>query len=248
MSSTREPKVAARRAKLELVVRPVEDESFELREVPSALAYAQSRPQRVASEGWELAQVDSRVAGQKSFILKNTATDRFLVLSEPERFLWDQMDGRTSLQEMATAYVLEYGEFDFDIIPNLIRKLQRAQLLTMTSTSRLRRVLARNRAKRIVKAVEHSLLVLERINVASRHVDPFFQALYRFGGFLVFTRPAIVACAILAVVGIYAGVQLTMNAESVAAGFGKRALLALVCVKLLFFLTLAAHQIVHALA
>jgi len=41
------------------------------------------------------------------------------------------MNGSTSLQEMATAYVLEYGEFDFDIIPNLIHKLQHAQLLTL---------------------------------------------------------------------------------------------------------------------
>ncbi len=55
------------------------------------------------------------------------------------------MDGRTSLQEIATAYVLRYGAFDFDIIPALIRKLQRAHLLTLTPTSRLRQALARNR-------------------------------------------------------------------------------------------------------
>ena len=36
------------------------------------------------------------------------------------------MDGQTSLQEIATAYVLRYGAFDFDIIPALMRKLQRA--------------------------------------------------------------------------------------------------------------------------
>ena len=40
------------------------------------------------------------------------------------------MDGATALQEIATAYVLKYGEFDFEIIPSLLRKLQRAQLLT----------------------------------------------------------------------------------------------------------------------
>ena len=38
----------------------------------------------------------------------------------------------------------------------------------MTPTSRLRRALARNRRRRIVKAVEQSLLVLENITVASR--------------------------------------------------------------------------------
>ena len=241
-------KVAPRRAKLELLVRKNDDESFELREIPSAVAYVQSRPQRLAAEHWELAQVESRVAGQQSFILKNLNTDRFLVLSEPERFLWDQMDGRTSLQEIATAYVLRYGEFDFEIIPNLIRKLQRAQLLTMTPASRLRRVLARNRRKRVVKAVESSLLVLERVRVSSRRVQPVFRAMYRWGGFIIFTRTAAIVCGLLALAGLGAGVYLTTHAESVAAGFGARALMALITVKLLFFLTLAAHQIVHGLA
>ena len=244
-----EPRAApTRRTKIELLVRNAEDDSFEVREIPSALAYVQSRPQRVAAEGWELAPVESRVDGQKNFILKNTHTDRFLVLSAAERFLWEQMDGRTSLQEIATAYVLEYGEFDFDIIPNLMRKLQRAQLLTMTPASRLRRVLARNRRKRVVKAVEHSLLVLEHLTVSSRRVDPFFRALYKWGGFLLFTPVAAVVCALLAIVGIGAGVALTQHAETVAAGFGKHPLAALIGVKALFIVTLAAHQVVHGLA
>ena len=81
-----EPRAApTRRTKIELLVRNAEDNSFEVREIPSALAYVQSRPQRVAAEGWELAPVESRVAGQQNFILKNTHTDRFLVLSAAEQ-------------------------------------------------------------------------------------------------------------------------------------------------------------------
>jgi putative peptide zinc metalloprotease protein len=243
-----EPRVAPRRAKLELLVRKGDDESFEIREVSSSLAYVQSRPQRIAPELYELAAVDSRMAGQRNFILKNTKTERFLVLSEPERFLWDQMDGRTSLQEMATAYVLRYGEFDFEIIPNLIRKLQRAQLLTLTPTSRLRRVLARNRRRRVAQALERSLLVLERVTVASRRIEPLFHRMYRLGGFVLFTRVAVVLCAIVALAGLLAGISLLSHADTVAAGFGAHALAGLVSVKLLFFLTLAAHQIVHGLA
>jgi putative peptide zinc metalloprotease protein len=233
-------------AKLELIVRREGDEGFDVREVPSVLAYVQLRPQRVP-DGWELAAVASRV-GRPAYILKNTKTDRFLVVSPEERFLWERMDGRTSLQDMATAYVLEYGEFDFDIIPNLIRKLQRAQLLVMTPASRIRRAIARNRAKRFVKTVEQSLLVLERISVSSRHVQPFFNALYRRGGFLLFSRAAILATLLIAALGTVAAIDLTRNADTVAAGLGGNALAALVSVKLLFFFTLAAHQIVHGLA
>ena len=42
--------------------------------------------------------------------------------------------------EIATAYLLRYGSFDFEIIPTLIVKLLRADLLTMRPVSRLRAV------------------------------------------------------------------------------------------------------------
>ena len=239
---------APRRAKLELLVRREEDQSFEIREVESSLAFVQSRPQRVAPELFELAEVASRVAGQHNYILKNASTDRFLLLSEQERYLWDLMDGATSLQEMATAYVLKYGEFDFDIIPNLIRKLQRAQLLLLTPRSSLRRVLARNRRWAFVKAIESALMVLERVTVSSRNVDPLFARLYRWGGFLLFTPASAVLSVLLAVVGIAAGVELLRHADSVVAGLGARPVAALLTVKGLFFATVAAHQIVHGLA
>src|SRR4029077_17102007 len=116
----------SRPARLELLVRPKDDdESFEVREIGSATAFVQSRPQRIAPDAFELAEGGSPVGRQHHIILKNKTTDRFLMLTEREKFLWEQMDGRTSLQQIATAYMLRYGEFDFEIIPNLIRKLQR---------------------------------------------------------------------------------------------------------------------------
>jgi len=234
-------------AKLELLVRR-DDDSFEVREIGSALGFLQSRPQRVADGAFEVSEVKSRVAGERSFILKNRETERFLLVTEHERFLWGQMDGNTSLQEIATAYVLEYGEFDFDIIPNLIRKLQRAQLLTLTPRSRLRQALARNRRARVARAVERTLLGLERVNVSSRRVQPFFQALHRWGGFLLFTPVALLACLALAVVGAVAQVALLREVADVFSGFGGHAVLGVLVVKLLLFGSVALHQLVHGLA
>jgi putative peptide zinc metalloprotease protein len=237
-----------RQAKLQLLVRRDDEEGFEVRQISSATAFVQSRPQRVPSDSYELAEVASRVGGERSFILKNTATDRFLLLGEPEKFLWEQMDGKTSLQDIATAYVLRYGSFDFDVIPALIRKLQRAQLLTLTPTSRLRQALARNRRKPVVKHIETGLTALERINISSRNVQGFFAGLYRWGGFLLFTRVTAVLCLLLAVGGVMVGARLLRDADTIMAGFGGHALSAVLSVKLLFFFTVAAHQIVHGLA
>jgi putative peptide zinc metalloprotease protein len=248
MSDIQTSPTPPRRAKLELLVRRNTDDDFEVREIGSATAFVQSRPQRVPAESWELAEMPSRMAGQPSFILKNTTTDRFLLLTEPERFLWQQMDGQTSLQEIATAYVLRYGAFDFDIIPALMRKLQGAQLLTLTPTSRLRQALARNRRRPLVKAIETGLTALERINISSRNVQRAFSALYRYGGFLLFTPIGVVACVLLAITGLMAGVKLWHEGGDIVAGFGGHALRAVLMVKLLFFLTVATHQIVHGLA
>jgi putative peptide zinc metalloprotease protein len=237
---------APRRAKLELLVRH-DDESFEVQAVSSSAAWIQMRPTRVGTDTFELAEVPSRVRGEPGYILKNLRTERFLALSAQERFLWDQMDGTTSLQEMATAYVLKYGQFNFDIIPTLIRKLQQAQLLTLEPASRLRRVLARNRQQRLLRAAELTLFALERINISSRRVQPFFGRLYRWGGFLLFTPAAAAVCALLGLVGIVAGIDLWRTAD-IASGFGRHEGRALILVFVLVLISVAPHQLVHGLA
>jgi putative peptide zinc metalloprotease protein len=241
------PGRASSRAKLELLVRR-DDDTFDVRQVSSAAGWLGLRPQRLAAETWELAVVNSPVDHQRRFVLKNTRSDRYVMLSEPERFLWEQMDGTTSLQDMATAYVLRYGAFDFELIPVLIGKLQRARLLTLEPVSALRRVLARNRRRRLVHGVEQALTVLERVNVSSRDVHPFFERLYRWGGFLLFTRAALLLCLALGMVGVVTGVRLWGEADAVARGLGANPVAALLSVKLLFFATLMLHQLVHALA
>jgi putative peptide zinc metalloprotease protein len=235
-------------ARLELLIRRHDSDGFEVKRVASGAAWVKMRPRRLPAEAWELAEVTSRVGRQPSFILKNRRTDRFLMLSEHERFLWDLMDGRSSVQDIATAYLLRYGEFDFELIPTLIRKLQRAQLLTLTPGSRLRRALAQRNQRRILKAAETALTALERINISSHRVQSFFDRLYRWGGFLLFTRVSAILCAALGVLGIMAGVRLWHDAEAIAHGIGSHPVLALLSVKLLFFCTVAAHQIVHGLA
>jgi putative peptide zinc metalloprotease protein len=241
-------RTGGRRARIELLVRSEGEDGFEVREVPSALAYLQLRPLRLEEGQCEIAQMPPGVDRKVTYVLRNKATDRYLLLSEPERFLWQQMDGNTSLQEMATAYVLRFGTFDFDVIPHLITKLRQAGFLTMRPSSRLREALARNRRHPILRGLEAVLWALERVTVSSRRVQPFFEGLYRRGGWVLFTPPTVAACALLTVAGFAASVALWRQAASVAAPLGQHPVAAILSVKLLFFLTVAAHQVVHGLA
>jgi putative peptide zinc metalloprotease protein len=236
-----------RRAKLELLVRHPTGDGFEVREVPSAVAYLQLRPHRVEGGSLELAQMASRLDEQARYVLRNKNTDRYILLSEPERFLWEQMNGETSIHDMATAYVLRYGIFDFHIIPTLITKLRQAGVLELKPASRLRQVL-RNRVNPLTRLLEAGLGMLERVNVYSRRVQQPFERAYRWVGWLLFTRVAVLICGLVSVAGLAAGVSLWPQAAHVAAPLAQHPILAVLGVKLLFVATLAGHQVVHGLA
>jgi putative peptide zinc metalloprotease protein len=233
---------------MELLVRHEGGDGFDLREVGSGPAFIQLRPLRVDADSFELVEVPSRLGERESFILKNTKTDRFILLTAEERFLWERMDGSMSLQDMATAYVLTFGAFDFEVIPRLIRKLQAAQLLKIHPVSRLRRALERNRDRRAAQVVYTALTRLERVNVSSRNVQGFFEALYRWGGFLLFTPWFVLAMLALTAAGVGASVVMWRNAEQVAHGLGEHPVVAVLCIKLLLVLTIGIHQLVHGLA
>lgn len=237
----------AYQTKLELLVRRDDGEGFEIREVPSALAYLQHKPQRVPADAHELAQLDART-DNATYVLKNRATERYLLLTEPERFLWEQMDGRTSLQDLATAYVIRYGAFDFDVIPALIAKLRRAELLTLRPASRLRETLARHRRNPAARAVEATLRGLEHLTLSSRRIHATFERIYRWGGWVLFTPPCVAAGLFFAGLGAVSAVKLWRHAAEIAVPLAQHPIVSLVLVKLLLFVTLAIHQILHGLA
>ena len=237
-----------KRARIELLVRGDDGAGFETREVQSARAYLESRPQRIPADQWELARLPSGLRGAASYVLKNRRTERYLLLTDPERFLWERMDGHASLQEMGTAYVLRYGAFDFDVIPTLIAKLQRADLLTMRPVSRLREVLARNRKNPAARAAEATLHALERLSVTSRRSHDVFERIYRYGAFLLFTPATLAVLALLVALGTRGAVDLWHESGEVTAGLARHPVTAILLVKFCFWLTVVTHQIMHALA
>jgi putative peptide zinc metalloprotease protein len=237
-----------KRARIELLVRQQDGDGFKTREVLSASAYLESRPQRIPPAECELARLPSGFRGVETYVLKNRSTEDYLLLTEPEKFLWEQMDGHASLQEIATGYVLRYGAFDFDIIPVLIAKLRKAGLLTMRPASRLREVLARNRRNPAARAAEAVLHGLEKLTVTSRRAHLVFERVYRYGAFILFTPFAVLVLAGLVVLGVGGAISLWQESGQVTAGLAAHPVLAILLVKFCFWLTVVTHQLMHALA
>ncbi len=237
-----------KRARLELLVRQTDGDGFEVREIPSAVAYLQSRPHRIPDAEWEMARLPYARQGALTYALKNRHTEEIIQVTEAEKFLWEQMDGQASLQEIATAYLLRYGSFDFAIIPALIVKLLRADLLTMRPVSRLRAVLARNRLNPAARAIEGTLHALELLTVSSRRAHRFFERLYRHGGFLLFSPWTVLALIPVVVLGAWSGIRIWGELGEVTRGLARHPLVAILLVKVVFWLTVVNHQVIHALA
>ena len=221
-----------KRTRIELLVREADGDGFETQQISSAVAYLHSRPQRIPDADWEMARLPYAPQGVVTYALKNRRTEQIIQITETEKFLWGQMDGRASLQEIATAYLLNYGSFDFEIIPTLIVKLLRADLLTMRPVSRLRAVLARNRRNPAARAMEGTLHALERLTVTSRRSHQFFERMYRYGGFLLFTPWAVAALVLMVALGIHSGIKIWHNLSEVTRGLASHPIVAILLVKL----------------
>ena len=76
-----------KRARLELLVRQADGDGFEVREIPSAVAYLQSRPQRIPAGHWEMARLPYATRGVVTYALKNSRTEQILQITEAEKFL-----------------------------------------------------------------------------------------------------------------------------------------------------------------
>jgi hypothetical protein len=148
------------------------------------------------------------------------------MLTEQETFLWEQMDGRASLQEIATAYVLRYGAFDFEAIPVLISKLRRAELLIMRPASRLREVLARNQRNPARGRPRRPCTRWRGSPVRAAGRTRSSRGMYRYGGFLLFSPAAVLVLTVLVLLAARSAVELWSDSGEVTKGFAGHALAA----------------------
>jgi putative peptide zinc metalloprotease protein len=237
----------ASRAKVELLVRD-EGGGWRTGELSSAVGYLRYRPHRLADAEVELSRQPAGLRGAATYVIKNRRTEQYIQVTEPEKFLWERMDGRASVQDIATAYVLRFGAFDFEVIPRLMAKLYRANLLVFQPASSLRRMLDKYRSSPAARALEGALRALERVHVASRRAHGIFERAYQVGAFLFFSPVALVALAAMVALGGRGAAQLWPKSDAISAALAGNPLVAILLVKVFFLVTLVSHQVLHGLA
>lgn len=203
---------------------------------------AQERPRR-AAEVIEEEVID----GGERYIALRSPTGRYLRLTAAERELWELMDGTRSVGELATHGFLRFRQ----LLPvaELVQTMRRDGFLNEAAVAIYRGLRRRLEARTLHGLGQQLLSSLRQREFAISGLDTFVGALYRGGGWLLFTRPFLALLALIAIAGLgcfalvaagaAGGGYTVINAD--AAG---PSLLALWAALLLSF---TLHELAHAL-
>ena len=204
------------------------------------------RPVRIP--GYALKRLrDTR--GETYWILKNLRTDAYLRLNAEQVFLWEQMDGQATVQDIAVAYMLEHGKLAIMGLLMLLEQLQQKGFIEplVNVYGAVEQSIAQQRAntlwRRLARGVMNTEFAIEGIDGL---VTRSYQAVGRFL-FLPAVQWAMLA-VIVAGGAVFLGTLLGVVQRDVALLGGAGALVGLVTLYALQFVTLLIHEWSHAIA
>jgi len=233
-------------AKLELLIRKTgsEGRGFNIRKVPSGVVYAGYRPRRIMEGGYSVRGEVSPVDGRKHFVLHANETRKYLSLTEREYFLWGQMDGTRNIKEIASSCFFTFGSLDFMSMRTLLTRLKEAGLVEFIPASRLRVALDRSKHPVLRRLKEW----LGRMDYRLEDADGWVTSLYKKGGRLFVSKPAMALYLIVSVLGLTALRRTGMKGELPYHLFHEHPLFVLAVLLVSFYPIAAVHEIFHALA
>ena len=236
------------RAKLQLLTRSADESGFEIFEVDSSQAYSGFKPQRLPATEWELRRQPLAVDGTRSFVLNSLRQDRYLLLNSKEHFLWEQFDGRNSLEEIARAFHLEYGAFDYSLIREFLAKLYHAGLIeghrSLAPLSNFVSPKGRPRAHRLGRMVD----AWRRFALRTLNADRYCSTIYRSGGFILFHPLTFGLLVAIAVIALAAAFQLAAHSMDFARLLSAQPYLSTAVILITLLASSMLHVLAHALA
>jgi putative peptide zinc metalloprotease protein len=185
--------------------------------------------------------------GEVYFILKNLREGSYLRMNDRQLFLWHRMNGENTIQDIAVAYMAEYGSLDISILVDLLKKMEAGNFLTTQTTNvydQLKAGLSRRGVLYWVKKVVEGFLKKE---FPIRNIDVFYTRTYNGGIKYFYSKPAQLLFLIITLLGMPVFVYLmSTGTYSVIAGATSSATFGLISLYLARTIALFIHEGGHA--
>jgi hypothetical protein len=185
--------------------------------------------------------------GETYWILKNLRTDAYLRLTAEQVFLWEEMDGKASVQDIAIAYMMEYGKLAITSLLILLEQLQQKGFIEplVDVYGAATQSVAQRRANALWRRLVRGFFNTE---FAISGIDGLITKSYRSVGKFLFV-PVIqwIMLAVIAAGGVaFVGMLLGLIDRDVAVFGGAGAVIGIISLYVLQFITLLVHEWSHA--
>jgi putative peptide zinc metalloprotease protein len=151
--------------------------------------------------GYALKRLDAS-EGMRRWVLRDLHSNRYLRLSDNDAALFEQLDGTMSLVELVGFAEQRFGATGPARLARLLSDLGERGFLAGVETAEAPAVAAHpSRLARILRPREKVV----------RGVGGWIEWLYRHGGWLLFLRPVLIACGVVAAAGVCAFVWLIVR-------------------------------------
>lgn len=180
--------------------------------------------------------------GKPYYVLKNLENNKFLQLSEEDFFVWESLNGETSIRDIALAYFLKYNSMGFANIGTLISKLISNGFLNEKSVNTLG-ILRHHFAKKTLKyKVMMSIRKIINFSFQIHDVDSKMKYFYKKCVWLFYTKPFIILSVLITLMGIILFYRiLLIDPDS----FSNLSLIELLVAFLLLNGCLVIHELAH---
>jgi len=175
--------------------------------------FASERPRR--HDDLEVTRLESEKLGTY-YIVKNPRRGRYLKLTAEDHFLFSRMDGEHSVRDLLLAYYHEFGALAFRRTAGLIQELKEGGFLHQEQPRLLTFLRRQCRRRDWLGRLAHVGQTILHKELAIRGVDTWVSGLYRYGGWVFFTRPAqllaagVVGVGLVLFLGLFVGGSFTL--------------------------------------
>jgi putative peptide zinc metalloprotease protein len=186
--------------------------------------------------GWALKRLAAS-EGEKRFVLHDLRGGGFARMGADEAAIIELLDGRHSLVELITEAERRIGAPGAGVVASLLADLGEKGYLAGVEGSGAGSTASHGRLGRL----------LEPRNFTVSWLGPLFERLYRRGGFVFFTRPAVALLTAIAVGGAAVWIYLVASRYGTPFVVAKKVGLGGVVFLLGRFVVVAVHEIAHGL-
>jgi putative peptide zinc metalloprotease protein len=209
-----------------------------------AADYTRYRPLRRL--GWALKKLQT-ASGEEYYMLKNTRSATYLRLTEGQVFLWNLMDGRHSLQDMAVAYFIRFQSLAVEGLWLFLAQLEAKGFLADPRVNLFAHTVAAVSGKRPGDLGRKLWRAFTQTTFSFRNVDRLLTAAYRGGVFVLMARPVQLLMLLVTAAGMAAFAwHFWQGRYSVLTGGGEHLALGLAGLYAAQFAAFLLHEAAHA--